>query len=196
MNKSIWLFFILGISLLMGCNSSGTMMTAVSGEQDMIPEQSEEGAAVEEFSDYDGGNQEQEVYVYVCGYVKEPGVYRLPVDARICDALELAGGVTEDGQPEALNQAEHVTDGQRLYVPGLAEDAGQQIQVEDDGLLNINLADREQLMMLPGIGESKADTILQYREEHGTFDSVEELMKIPGIKEGVFNKIKDRIKCK
>ncbi len=66
--------------------------------------------------------------------------------------------------------------------------------MEDDGRININQASAEQLMTLPGIGESKANVILQYRDEHGAFQTVEDLMKIPGIKQGVFDKIKNRIK--
>jgi competence protein ComEA len=65
---------------------------------------------------------------------------------------------------------------------------------EADDRVNINTADKEALMTLPGIGESKAETIIQYREEHGSFDSIEKLMEIPGIKEGVYNKVKDQIK--
>lgn len=134
------------------------------------------------------------IYIYVCGHVKQPGVYQLSVDARICDALAKAGGVTEDANAEALAQAEHMIDGQTVYVPGNEESNNIGQSIEDDGRININTADKEELMTLPGIGESKAVTILQYREEHGAFQSVEELMEIPGIKEGVFNKIKSSIK--
>ena len=135
----------------------------------------------------------EEIYVYVCGYVKQPGVYCLSGESRICDALLLAGGVLAEGNAEALNQAEHVTDGQTLYVPGIGENIRDE-SVSEDGLLNINTAVKEDFMALPGIGESKAAVIIQYRQDHGSFESIEELMEIPGIKEGVFNKIKDKIK--
>lgn len=207
MNKFIWLFLFLGISLLTGCYHSEEIMTA-SDEQEESPAKqasreitdSSTGQNLEVISDnmnskYDSENSGQGIYVYVCGHVNNPGVYELPKTARICDALEMAGGVTEDGQPEALNQAEHVTDGQTLYVPGQDESTPVQSEVED-GLVDINRASKEMLMTLPGIGESKADTIIQYREEHGAFTAIEDLMGIPGIKEGVFNKIKDKIKCK
>ena len=137
---------------------------------------------------------QESIYVYVCGHVRNPGVYPLTPESRICDALEAAGGVLEDGNAQALAQAEHVTDGQTLYVPGYGEDTAQQVAEEEDGLVNINAAGKEELMELPGIGESKADRILEYREEHGAFETIEELMEIPGIKEGVFNKIKGCIK--
>lgn len=141
----------------------------------------------------DNKTAESFIYVYVCGYVKNPGVYPLESGARICDALESAGGVLNDGNQEALNQAEYAVDGQTIYVPGISEDM--EVVDSDDGLVNINTADKEELMTLPGIGQSKADIIIQYRENHGSFQSIEDLMKIPGIKEGVFNKIKDYIKA-
>lgn len=187
MNKLIVLILMFGMSLLVGCSSSETVMTAdteslntgVSNFEDTT-----EIASATETATF--------FYVYVCGYVEQPGVYPLKPGARICDALELAGGVTADGKPEALDQAQRVEDGQTIYVPGRYEDV-ENVDV-DDGLVDINKADKAMLMTLPGIGESKAEMILQYREEHGNFEAVEDLMNIPGIKEGVYNKIKDSIK--
>lgn len=148
------------------------------------------------------------IYVYVCGHVAKPGVYALEEGDRICDALALAGGVTEDGRGEALSQAARVVDGQTIYVPGVDEDwNGSAVTVVpadfgqtkaydaiEDSRVDINQASREELMSLPGIGESKASDILKYREEHGGFQSVEELMNIPGIKEGVFRKLEEYVK--
>lgn len=142
------------------------------------------------------------IYVYVCGHVNCPGVYKLSTGSRIYDALDLAGGITEDGRPEALDQAKPVSDGQTIYVPGLDEEWTGVNSLEreesafspnDEGTVNINSASKEVLMTLPGIGESKADDIIKYREETGGFKSIEDIMKIQGIKEGVYNKIKDRI---
>lgn len=187
MKKTIILFLMLGVSCVMGCSKQDEVMTAAestcasndsaSGGQTVVETTTQELSLV---------------YVYVCGHVERPGVYPLEVGARICDALELAGGVTGDGKPEALNQAEYVEDGQTIYVPGIDEEA--ESAETEDGLVDINQADKETLMTLPGIGESKADIIIQFREEHGAFESIEELMNIPGIKEGVFNKIKNSIK--
>lgn len=196
MNKYIWLFLMLEVIFLTGCGQEDEWVTAVPSEGKRT-----EDVAVPEDGDSSNGQQpneesSSEIYVYVCGHVASPGVYRLEAQARICDALELAGGVSEDGNPEALNQAEPMVDGQTIYVPGTDEQAVQIQETADDGLVDINTADREMLMTLPGIGESKADVIVRYREEHGSFQAVEELMEIPGIKEGVFNKIKEYIKCK
>ena len=129
--------------------------------------------------------------------MKNPGVYEMEAGSRIYEALELAGGMTEDAVENSMNQAEILSDGQQLYVMSEAEMKEEKMIAEEeaieDGKVNINRASREELMTLPGIGESKADAIIRYREETGTFNSIEEIMKIEGIKEGVFRKIEDRI---
>lgn len=145
----------------------------------------------------------ESVFVYVCGAVNSPGVYELKSGARVYEAIELAGGVTEEAAQELLNQAEVVSDGERIYVPDREEaeafqsgTGGLETGVTDGsekGKVNINTAGKDELMTLTGIGEAKAESILRYREENGRFGSIEELMQIEGIKEGVFNKIKDDI---
>lgn len=140
------------------------------------------------------------VYVHVCGAVKNPGVYALCNGARVVDAVMAAGGFRKKADEAALNQAELVTDGQRLYIPSEEEvlNAGSQDGLEASGskeesLVNLNQATKEQLMTLPGIGDAKASMIIKYREEHGSFTAIEDIMNIEGIKEGVFSKIKDYI---
>ena len=141
------------------------------------------------------------MFVYVCGAVESPGVYELRADARVIEAISSAGGITEDAAPDAVNQARVIADGEQIYVPTVEEAASQQTGVggttvtkgTESVKVNINTAGKEELMTLTGIGEAKADDILKYREEHGSFGSIEELMQINGIKEGVFNKIKDDI---
>lgn len=104
----------------------------------------------------------------------------------------------ERKKAEAVNQARVVVDGEQIYVPSLDEVKGAGVVSEvtertDDGKININTAEKEELMTLTGVGEAKAQSIIAYREEHGGFQSIEELMQIEGIKEGVFNKIKEDI---
>lgn len=180
--RIIGIFFC--VSMLVGCKSHPDIIIADdTSEATEVP--NTEQAAVKTAED---------IYVYVCGHVKQPGVYKLTGDSRVYDALEMAGGVLEDGRAEVLNQAEYMTDGQTIYVPSLDEDVDDKSpDSKEDGRLNINTATKEELMTLPGIGESKAISIIQYREEHGTFQSIEELMEIPGIKKGVFNKISEGI---
>ena len=146
------------------------------------------------------------LYVHVCGAVNAPGVYELRTDARIYEALEAAGGMTEDAAADWINQAEALSDGERIYVPTQeeAEESAQSVSGQWADLngnaggsvsdkININTAAKEELMTLSGIGASKAESILKYRQEHGNFQSIEDLKKIEGIKDGVFNKIKDDI---
>lgn len=143
----------------------------------------------------------RELYVYVCGEVKEPGVYELKPGSRVYAAVQAAGGMTEEADPNYLNQAESLTDGQRIYVPsgketeasvGLSGDT-EPVGETESGKVNLNTAGKEELMTLTGIGEAKAESIMRYRKEHGGFQKPEDLMKIEGIKSGVFNKIKEQI---
>ncbi len=144
------------------------------------------------------------ICVYVCGQVNDPGVYELPKDSRLFEALNRAGGMTKDAAEEYLNQAQPLFDGQQIYVPtkeeaenGLppaveaAEQAGS--SAAEGEKVNLNQASKEELMGLTGIGEVKAESIIRYREEQGNFKSIEEIMEIDGIKDGVFQKIKDDI---
>ena len=141
----------------------------------------------------------EQIYVYICGQVKEPGVYQIPSDARIFAVIELAGGLTEEADEAGVNQAQTLTDGQMIYIPAVGEtviDLGNgtsQSGQTDSSKININTADLEALMSLPGIGEGKAQSILDYRQEHGDFKSIEEIMNVDGIKEGTYTKFKDKI---
>ena len=135
------------------------------------------------------------VWVYVCGSVNHPGVYELSEGSRITDAIEAAGGMTEEAADTYLNLAETLSDGQKIEVPSQEEaevltEAG---KTGAAGLVNLNRATEEELMTLSGIGASKAKEIIRYRETKGGFGKPEDLMKIPGIKEGVFHKIRDQI---
>lgn len=135
-----------------------------------------------------------QIYVQVSGAVNAPGVYQLPAESRVFMAIELAGGLSPEADESSLNQAESLQDGQQIYVCAVGEQARQETVPESDGRVNLNTATAEELMTLPGIGQSKADSIISYRESNGGFGAVEDLMKIEGIKEGVYSKIKDRIK--
>lgn len=155
------------------------------------------------------------LYVHVCGHVNQPGVYELQPDSRVFEAIEAAGGMTATAAFSYLNQAELLEDGQQIYVPSQEEvDSGkvttaggssksgeaasgqnvENISGQDDGKVNLNTASKEELMTLSGIGDVRAQAILKYREEHGEFRSIEELMEVEGIKKGTFQKLKDQIK--
>ena len=149
------------------------------------------GEAVEE--------QQETCCVYVCGAVLTPGVYVLETGARIYEAIEMA---------------QEICDGQMIYIPTKEEAAAYPVDAlaaadgaagqtkktageqDADGRVNLNTASEAELMTLSGIGQSKAQVILLYRETHGGFSSVEEIMNVDGIKEGSYNRIKDSIKVK
>lgn len=189
--------FLAAMSVLLAAGGCGTRnnvyleeaadrVTETSAEQEEATEPEMEEAGV--------------CYVYVCGAVYHPGVYELPGDGRIYEAVEAAGGMTEEAYAESVNLAEHVTDGQMIRILTKEEVASgnplseETMKAAGDGRLDINRASVQDFMSLPGIGQSKAEAMVSYRDTHGAFASVEEIMNVDGIKEGVFNKIKDRIK--
>lgn len=139
-----------------------------------------------------------QVCVHVCGSVNHPGVYYLEEGARIHEAVELAGGMTEDAAGDVINLAEVISDGEKIYIPSLEELAAGYTaadpEAEDDGLVNINTATLDELKKLPGIGDIKAEAIIAYREETGTFSSIEDIMNVSGIKDSSYEQIKDYIK--
>ncbi len=140
------------------------------------------------------------IYVYVCGAVVNPGVYQAEENARVYQLIEMAGGILPEGAGNYVNQAATVMDGEQLYVPFQSEVESGDLDLEskDSGQsgVNINTAGLEELMTLPGIGESKAQAIIQYREEHGGFQTIEELTNITGIKNGVYEKIKELVRIR
>ena len=132
--------------------------------------------------------------VYVCGEVNAPGVYKLPAGSRVYEAIQLAGGLTEKADAAAVNQALFLEDGQMIQVLAQGEEGPTAAEEkEDDGRVDLNTADIQELMGIPGIGEAKAKSIIAYREQNGSFQSAEDVMKITGIKEGLYSRMKDYI---
>ncbi|MDL2296118.1 helix-hairpin-helix domain-containing protein [Lachnospiraceae bacterium OttesenSCG-928-E19] len=185
-------FVILGVLFLGACKKTSQLPLEEIDELEDIEDKSKDDVSKEETT--------QELYVYVCGEVCVPGVYKLPKESRVYQALEAAGGLTEAAADTYLNQAEEVQDGQNIYVPSKdeVESMGEAMfsggaQIEQEGRVNLNTASKEELMTLTGIGEAKAIHIIEYRETNGGFRNIEEIKNIPGIKEGVFKKIEDQI---
>ncbi len=206
-NHGFWCAFgILGIISVLsvsGCSASDSdsSFELVSTE---YPEQKEDIVITQETV------KDESVYVYVCGHVNRPGVYAVSENTRIYGIINLAGGVREDADISQINQAEKVSDGQQIYVPSVEEmqkirEGGEEIPgaaaiqgspAQDDGLVNINTADAAELQTLTGIGASRAQAIIDYRNENGSFESIEDIMNVTGIKEGMFSKIKNSIKVR
>ena len=142
-------------------------------------------------------------YVHICGAVAQPGVYCVDEGSRLYEVILLAGGLTEDAADQAVNQAQELTDGMQIYIPtqeevqsGIFSGQTQSYRTEEmqDTRVNINTADEKLLCTLPGIGMTRAEAIISYRNEHGAFRNTEELMNVTGIKAGVYEKIKELIK--
>ena len=144
------------------------------------------------------------IKVYVTGEVKNQGVIELEQGSRIVDAIEKAGGQTEEANLKNVNLAYELEDGQKIYIPNKSEENTNEIT--DDGVtgidskendtININKADEKKLQELNGIGESLASSIIKYREENGKFKNIEDLKNVPGIGESKFSNIKEKIKVK
>ncbi len=138
---------------------------------------------------------EAKLYVYVCGAVKEPGVVILDEGSRLEDALKAAGGFAENADRSYVNLAAPAVDGEKVYFPEEGEslpldlEAKQESESAGSGLVNINTADAAALCTLPGIGETRAGDIIDYREKNGGFETKEDIMKVPVIKSGAYNKI-------
>ena len=135
----------------------------------------------------------EKILVYVCGAVTEPGVVEVEKGARVVDAITIAGGFTEDADETYLNLAGKLQDGEKVYVPTVAEVFQWNEEKSTEKLIDINTADIEELCKLSGIGESKAEDIITYREKKGPFQKKEDLMKVPGIKQNLYDKIQDKI---
>lgn len=171
----------------------------------------------------DSLSQSSVYIVHICGAVQNPGVYELPEGSRVMDAVEAGGGFLEEADQAACNLAQPVVDGCQIYImtkeesrvldetarrAGIQEAGnllasgqaaangssdGALVPGVETGKVNINTADASALKTLSGIGDSRAKAIIAYREEHGKFTCIEDIMKVSGIKQAAFEKIKDRI---
>lgn len=167
-----------------------------------------------------GETQPEMIYVDVCGAVANPGVFQLAAGSRVFQAIEAAGGYLPEAVQNCVNRAGVLTDGQQLYIltqeemerqgldpaemagasdgqmngsAGTGQNTGIAAQAQQDNRININTADETQLTTLTGIGATRAQAIIAYRQENGPFAAIEEIMNVQGIKEGTFAKIKDEI---
>ena len=129
----------------------------------------------------------KDIYVDIDGCVLNPGVYKVEEGTRLFEVLEMAGGVTLDGDVTNINRAKEVKDGEKIIIPKFG------IEITDGGLININLADSSKLEELPGIGPVTAQMIIDYRNEYNGFDKIEDILNIKGIGTATYNKIKEEI---
>ncbi|MEX2538265.1 MAG: ComEA family DNA-binding protein [Actinomycetota bacterium] len=141
-----------------------------------------------------GEETKRVVYVHVAGAVGRPGLYEVPEGARVDDAVRKAGGPTDTADLDALNLAAKVKDGDKVLVPGTQADSSGGTGADGPGgstLINLNTASAADLDTLPGIGPALAERIISYREEHGGFRTVDELLDVPGIGPTKLDEIRD-----
>lgn len=155
-------------------------------------------------------NLEGKIIVHITGEVKNTGILVLKEEARIADAIESAGGATEEADLNKINLAYTLKDGQKIYIPNkedeeniayITEGSGNNVSVENGDesemkekiKMNINTASQAELEELPGIGEAIASRIIEYREENGTFNKIEDLLNVKGIGDAKFAEIKEYV---
>ena len=176
-------------NVTLGTNASGGKESTAETKEGETNSAAPEGVSGAEY-----------VSVYLCGAVQKPDVYEVAKGTRLNEVLKLADGFREDAAKDAVNLAATVEDGSMIRVPTIDEaaknvesaDAGL-VAEEHSGKVDLNRAEKAELMTLPGVGERKAEQILAYRKAHGKFRSIEEIKNIPGIKEKAFEKLKDSI---
>ena len=146
----------------------------------------------------------QPIVVYVLGAVQRPGVYALPPDSRVLDAVQAAGGFSEFATIPEVNVAKRLEDGQQLEIPGSGELPTPAFVIGSGGLfltptpvagdpVNINTADLALLDTLPGIGPTTAQRIIDYREANGPFQIVDDLLKVPGIGPATLDRLRSLV---
>ena len=188
--KKIILVLLSVFSLFMvACNQGG--LTISGGSPDSFPEeltqQNNDSNGAGSASSFDGENADtKDGCVYICGAVAKPGIYEFTNGTRLYELIEEAGGLDEEADADAVNLAMEVVDAQQIRIPYI----GESVKKDENDLININTADVEELCKIPGIGESRAKAIIEYRESQGGFKEIEDLKNISGIKDATFNKIK------
>ncbi len=192
--KRLYFVIVFCVMMLCGCGYNGekkeneVLMQLGSDEEVM---ESDSSVEVQE------NKSTKEIFVYVCGAVNKEGVYSVPEKSRLFEVVEKAGGFADDADRTSLNLAREVVDGEQITIltieeAAIFEEAQQQI-IKDKGLVNINTATASELTTISGIGESRAQAIIAYRETNGKFMTIDDIKKVDGIKDGLFSKIKDKI---
>lgn len=192
--KSIILAFVCSLVLIIGAlfyfnqnkteDYSGVSFSNISNEINNKDERAEK-------------RHDEKIFVDVKGAVKHPGVFETTKDKRVKDLIEEAGGLLDDADTSTLNLSQKVKDQMVIYVlkhgekPKQISDGGSSSSNTD--VININTANKEQLMKISGVGKTKAEAIISYREKNGDFKKKEDITKVRGIGKATFEKIKDKI---
>lgn len=172
MKKKFIYLAIIFIFSITGCKDNSEELLRFKTSEDEL----EQEDTIEEKSE----KKDELLIVHVSGSVKRAGVYQLEKDKRIIDAIEKAGGMLEEADSDELNLAEKIKDGMKIYVPKKGEKPTTSTNLKSQSYIDLNLAEKEELMTLPGVGEKTADKIIAYREAQ-PFEKVEDLLKVSGF---------------
>lgn len=134
-----------------------------------------------------------DIYVHVCGCVRQPGLYLFQPGQRVDAAIQAAGGFTRKADQKSVNLAEILVDGSQIEVLSYEKAKEEATKEQESDKININTADLTQLVTLNGIGAGKAAAIISYRETQGRFTSIEEICNVDGIGQATYQKLKDAI---
>ncbi len=175
--------------------SSNNQKKVVENINSENKQQSEDGSS-------ENNKQNSEIYVHIDGEVKNPGVYKMKIGDRVNDAIQAAGGLTEDAEKSKINLATKLKDEMKIHIYKIGEtnkdssnessDDNNKSDGNNSKLININTASKEELCKLTGIGENKAKLIIEYREKN-KFTKIEDITKVSGIGKKTFEKIKNDI---
>ena len=191
--KSIILAFVCSLVLIIGGlfyfnqnkteDYSGVSFSNISNETNNKDEKAE-------------NRHDEKIFVDVKGAVKHPGVFETTKDKRVKDLIEEAGGLLDDADTSTLNLSQKVKDQMIIYVLKYGEKPKQisdSSSSSNTDVININTANKEQLMKISGVGKTKAEAIIAHREKNGDFKKKEDITKVRGIGKSTFEKIKDKI---
>lgn len=195
MKKQILLLGIV-VLILLGCTACKST-SYLEKQSDLSSEDTSEDTT-DSADTTEETEKKTEIYVQISGAVADPGVYTFPADSRVYELIEAAGGLLPEAYDVSLNQAERLSDGQKIHVYTKEEAAEGLVPTEEssstsDGKVNINTASTEELTSLKGIGQTRAESIVAYRQEHGAFAAVEDLKAVSGIGDATYQKIADAI---
>ena len=181
-NQKIIILTIMAVVLIM----SLFLKQSVLNKSDMMVESQIESTLDSEEMDY--------IIVDVEGAVLKPGIVKLPEGSRVYEALAEAGGILDHADTKYVNQARILEDGEVIFLPDILQEAEEnKNNAMGNDLININTADAEELMKLPGIGQAYAQSIIEYRESNGYFNQIEDLLNVSGIGLAKFENMKDLI---
>lgn len=176
------IIFFVGKMAISGCQSNDVIIN---------------GAAEVETQNGDEEKPSGKIFVDISGAIKNEGVYEMSVGDRVVDLIKKAGGLKKNADTSNLNRARLLEDGEKIFIPTIATDGGSGSESgtspNTSAKVNINTATSEQLQTLNGIGPSKANAIIDYREKVRRFSKIEDILNVSGIGEATFNNIKDKI---